>query len=158
MNTEGKQPTKDPKVVQMKNSFSPEEQKIMDEATKIQEKKLAEFKKEEDKVIAELTEKFGLTREAIDEAISVEATLSSPDTGITTVIEAIEFYKKSELTVGQITFLAITTNSRANHLQKKVMEYGQELKNITEKLDTITLARRAEKEAREEILITPDEQ
>jgi hypothetical protein len=135
-----------PEVIEMNTGYSKEEQKVMDKAQVIQEKKQEEIKKQEDVIIAELTEKFGLTREVMNAAGESEKLLSTPETGITTIAEALQFYIDQGLTVTQLTFLAITANSRANQTQVQLQNYAQRLEEVTKQLNAIMEAKVVEEE------------
>jgi hypothetical protein len=136
------------KVVTMQpKPFSKEEQEVMEKAKVIQEKKNAEYQAQEDAAIAELVEKYGIGRPEIDVAIDTEKALSSKTSGVQTVADGIEFYK--DLTPSQVKFLAVVANSRANQLQHNLNGYAAELDRITQKLDTLLSAQKAEQNAKD---------
>jgi hypothetical protein len=124
----------------------------MEQAKAIQEKKKAEHDAAEAIILAELVEKHGLTREALDEATTAEQTLSKSETGISTLVEALDFYDKSELTLKQFMFLAIGANSRANAAQNNVVYLQSELKKLESRVDNALV------EAKEEVKVAEDKQ
>jgi len=152
MNQKEQSKTKDPKVIDMMPKLTEQEQEIMDKAAIIQKEKQEEMMKKQNEIVAILTEKYGLTKEAINQAIDVEMTLSKPETGIETVLEAMDFYVKSGLSANQIMFLAITANSRANALNIKVNEFKRQLDSVLSQLNTIEIEKEVEREAKKEFI------
>ena len=137
--------------------LSPGEKEVMDKAIAIQNKQQAEQQAEEDKIIAELVAKFGLGKDEINSAAEFEKDLSSPETGIKSVVEAMDYYK--EMTKAQAMFLAITSNSRGNQLQATLNEYARKLDDVEKQLEAILIAQALELEAKDSVLeITTEEQ
>jgi len=136
MKTEEK---KEPKVIKLgiMPELSEEEKAIMKQANEIQQKRKETLKAEETKVLAELKKEFGLGKEEIDQAVAVELSMSKPEAKITTVLEALAYYNESGLDVQQITFLAITSNSRANYLQHSITEYDKTIANLEKSIEDL---------------------
>jgi len=147
----------DKKVVQMIPTgpqnlpkLSPEEQEIMNKAKEIAKKKQIEQQEQADAIIIEIAEKFDLTQDKIDKAIKIQGEISNPETGITNIVEAIEYYNKANLTRSQILFLAVNSSSQANYLQQKLSMLGAKLESVSAQLVSIRNLQNQTKESKEE--------
>jgi hypothetical protein len=94
----------------------------MDTTTK-DEKRKTEMDAEELVALAEMEQKFGLTKDLIGIAIKSEEKLSSGQANVKTLIEAMSFYKKEGLSKEQIMFLAVAASNRANYVSEQVEHY-----------------------------------
>ena len=100
-------------------ALSPDE-KVLAAAEVIKEKRASEENAARDEAMLVLKEKYGLGKEELKQCQDVEKDLNDPEKGIKTLIDALDFYKNSELTNNQFAFLAINTNSMNNMLRMQM--------------------------------------
>jgi len=133
-----------PKVIKMDT----QEQEILEKAAEIQAKREEEYRKEETLALLELNDKFGLTLEMLNEAKDLEQKLSDPKSGILSLASAITFYKEANLTVEQVMFLAINSNSKVNLLSNRLREQDVMLNGVRSKLSTLEVGMEELRKAR----------
>jgi hypothetical protein len=95
------------------------------------------FKEENDAAIAQLEEKYGLDKEQLQACMFAEQEIGKPETGITTLIGAMDHYKEQGFTEGQMLFMAVNANSRANMFRNDAEKFHTELQESKGQLNAL---------------------
>jgi hypothetical protein len=95
------------------------------------------FQAENEAAMVELEAEFGLTKEQIQACMDLEVFLSNPSSGVTTLIGAMTHYRDKKMTEGQILFMAVNANSRANMFRNDAEHFHQEHQKVSQQLNAM---------------------
>jgi hypothetical protein len=114
-----------PEEITIEEVITPEG-KIETKAVEMTEEQ-KKFEAENQAAMLELEAEFGLTKKQIQVCMDLELFLSNPKSGVTTLIGAMQHYKSQGLTEGQMLFMSVNANSRANMFRNDAENFHTQL-------------------------------